>query len=157
MKEIKVSVTGHRELIHSEEEITEQFLTFLEKIKTDSGINSKIIVNTGMALGFDLLIAEICLRKGIEYNAILPFADHLKTNELFIVLKDAAKETIIINDGPYAKWKYITRDHWLVNNCSNLFAYLVKPGGGGTRQTVDYAIKQKKVPITYFKIEEEYE
>jgi hypothetical protein len=141
-----ISVTGHRKLEHSEDEITNDFVEFLERL------NEPIVVNTGMALGFDLLVAEICLIKGIEYNAILPFDNHLKGNEKFEILKEGASKVIIVSPGPYEKWKYFKRDQWLVNNCSELYAYLVTEGRSGTRLTVDFAIKNSK-PVTYFNLE----
>lgn len=145
MKKI-ISVTGHRKLEHSEEEIKDSFLTYLTDLK------EPVTVNTGMALGFDLLIAEICLCENIEYNAILPFENHLKGNEKFEILKEGALKTIIVSPGPYEKWKYYKRDQWLVNNCSELYAYLITKENSGTRLTVNFAIKNQK-QVTYFNVE----
>lgn len=149
MKEIfPVSVTGHRELFHEEKEIEKRFLIFIDIIK-ENNPEKEVVVNTGMAIGFDLLVAEICLRQGIKYNAILPFENHLKTNEVFLVLKEAANKVVVVSEGLYAKYKYFVRDVWLVDNAKYLFAYLIKPGKSGTRTTVEEAIK-KKVEIIYF-------
>ena len=143
-----ISVTGHRELFHEESLIEKRFLEFVDIVK-QSNPDSEIIVNTGMAIGFDLLVAEICLKNGIKYNAILPFKDHLKTNEIFLVLKDMANKVVIVSEGPYSKHKYYKRDVWLVDNANILFAYLIKEGKSGTRITVEEAIK-KKVEVIYF-------
>lgn len=149
MKEtFSVSVTGHRDLFHDEKEIERKFLTFINKIKEENS-DKEIVVNTGMAIGFDLLIAEICLKQGIKYNAILPFEDHLKNNEIFCLLKETANKVVVVSEGPYAKYKYFIRDVWLVDNANVLFAYLIKPGKSGTRLTVEEAIKKKK-EVIYF-------
>ncbi len=144
---IRVSVTGHRELFHDSSEIESSFLKYI------LSFNDNIVVNTGMALGFDLLVAETCLRNNIPYNAILPFEDHLKTNELFQILKEGAKQVIIVNSGPFEIWKYFSRDKWLVDNAEHLYAYLIKQGKSGTKATVGYAVK-KSIPIKYFNSKE---
>lgn len=142
----RISVTGHRELLHSEDEIKKQFIEYLVQKKEEHG---EISVNTGMAIGFDLLTAEICLTQNIPYIAALPFKDHLKNNEIFNLLKQQAQQIVIVSEGGYEKWKYFKRDKWLVENCDGLYAYLIKDGKSGTRTTVEVALEMKK-EITYF-------
>lgn len=145
-----VSVTGHRELIHSEEEISLQFNSYLDEVeKANPG--KEVVVQTGMALGFDLLVAEMCLRRGMKYIACLPFADHLKTNPVFKILLEQAYKVVVVSDGPYAKYKYIVRDDYLAKTSQEMFAYLVKEGHSGTRTTVDIALTKYKRKITYFR------
>jgi hypothetical protein len=147
-----VSVTGHRELIHSEEEIELQFNSYLDSVVA-ANPEKEVIVQTGMAIGFDLLVAEMCLKSGVKYIACLPFADHLKTNPIFKILLEQAYKVVVVSEGPYAKYKYVVRDDYLAKTSQEMFAYLVKEGHGGTRLTVDIALTKYKRKVTYFQHE----
>ena len=61
-----MGVTGHRELGHTPEEIRERFLEMILKHKP-----TKVI--TGMAIGFDTIVAQVCVEFGIPFIAAVPF------------------------------------------------------------------------------------
>jgi len=148
MEQYVVSVTGHRELFHPEEDIAANFKHYLSAI-SDMYPKKQLVVQTGMALGFDLLAAEFCLANNIPYIACLPFQSHLAGNEVFELLKSHAMQVKVISPGEYDVSKYIIRDDYLAKNCNEVYAYLVKEGKSGTKTTVNLAKKYSKM-VTYF-------
>jgi hypothetical protein len=148
MQEYIISVTGHRELSHDEMFVAAEFKRYID-ILHEIYPNKQLVVQTGMALGFDLCIAEFCLSNGIPYIACLPFASHLAGNEIFELLKSQARKVQVISEGEYSKDKYIIRDDYLAKSCGEMYAYLIKPGPSGTRTTVNFAKKYGK-RVTYF-------
>jgi hypothetical protein len=148
MEQYIISVTGHRELFHAEDVIAAEFKKYLDCIR-EIYPNKQLVIQTGMALGFDLSIAEFCLGNSIPYISCLPFASHLAGNEIFELLKSQARKVKVISEGEYSKEKYIIRDEYLAKSCNEMYAYLIKPGPSGTRTTVNFAKKYSKM-VTYF-------
>jgi uncharacterized phage-like protein YoqJ len=147
-----LGVTGHRELQHPEEEIKKVFKEKLLELKPS-------LVNTGMALGFDMLVAECCVEAGIPFRAVLAFpAMHERwralEQERFNNLIKQAKEVVSISPKFLNKYVYLKRDKWVVENSDEIVSYLdPKSVAGGTFFTVSYAKQQsnnKKVTNVCF-------
>lgn len=99
---------------------------------------------TGMALGVDMLFANVAVRKGIPFIAAVPFEGQekkwpLKSQNLYHKLLGYAKEVVIVSPGGYKPWKMQARNEWMVNRCDVLIA--VWDGSkGGTFNCVEYAV-----------------
>lgn len=146
-----VAVTGHRTLYHPEQLIKDKLKAFLLEIKQRE-TGKEIVLLTGMALGFDLIAAEVCLETETKYIACLPFASHLRGNEIFELLKQHAWKTIDVSQGQsYSKKLYLERDEYMVKNSKELYAYLIDKQNkhSGTFQTVAYGRKHE-TRISYF-------
>ena len=151
-QQIVLGVTGHRDLQHTEEEIKKVFKEKLLELKPS-------LVNTGMALGFDILAAECCVEVGIPFRAVLAFpAMHERwrvlEQERFNNLLKQAVEVVSISPKFLNKYVYIKRDKWVVENSDEIVSYLSpEADSGGTFFTVNYAKQQpnnKKVTNVCF-------
>jgi uncharacterized phage-like protein YoqJ len=139
-----LGVSGHRKLSNYKYVYDEAY-GIISELKPD-----KII--TGMAIGYDLICADIAVSLNIPYVAALPFAEQSKvfpykikgTYNFFL---SRATEKIIVSDGGYEVWKYQSRNMYIVDNCDQmLFCFDGKPKSG-TFNCLQYA-KQKNKPMT---------
>lgn len=105
---------------------------------------------TGMAMGFDIIAAEIVLLVKNAYNTplelicVLPFKDQGNTFGLFWKTKydniiDKCDSVICIND-EYHKGCYQQRNIFMVENSDYVLTWY-DGKSGGTRNTIDYASK----------------
>ena len=138
-----LGVSGHRDLSHSEDLLKGAFQTWCKDHEV-----SKVI--TGMALGFDTIVAEACVEMGIPFVAALPFATQAKIwnpyqQSRYLDLLEKASEIEVVSEGEMETWKYNHRNQWIVDNSQYLLAYL-KPGmtKGGTADCWRRASSQKK-------------
>lgn len=100
-------------------------------------------VITGMALGWDMAVAEACIVLGIPFTAAIPFEGQetkwpLASQERYHFLLSYAAEQIIVCDGFYEAWKLLKRDEWMVDQGDKVIA-LWNGSKGGTGHTVKYA------------------
>lgn len=109
-------------------------------------------VITGMALGVDQWMAELCILNEIPFVAAVPFEGqesvwppHSKGKYHQLLAK--AHEVVFTSEPGYASWKLQFRNEWMVNKCDLLLA-VFNGTSGGTANCVSYAIKQK-VKIRY--------
>ena len=105
----------------------------------------------GMAMGFDMIAAEIVLKYRESYPVRLCACVPCGEQSKFFSLKDrvryekilcAADEKIVFSP-EYVDGCMQERDRFLVDNCDVLVCYLRKTCGG-TYYTVNYAKKQNK-------------
>lgn len=144
--ELVIGVTGHRELADKEENIKKKIKEQFAKLKP-----TKVV--TGMALGFDMLVAEVCVEENIPFIAACPFygQENLWSDsekEKYKLLLSKAYEIKYVLEREYQTNKdYHTRNRWLVDNCHKIICYLKpKQKSGGTFQACKYAkIKNKEV------------
>lgn len=136
---IILGVTGHRELFHRDS-ILKSHLTSYLKLK------KPVKVLTGMALGFDQLVAEVCVELGIPFVAVIPYdgqedlwSPDMKIRFYNLLLK--AAEIVVVTPGPYEKWKLSVRNCWIVDHSTEMLNYMVEPRGG-TLHCTNYAIKR---------------
>lgn len=134
-----IGVTGHRKLLHSSEYVKEKFLTVL-----DSSPVTQII--TGVALGFDQIVAECSIEKNIPFIAAVPFNGQenywpKNQQEHYYGLLQAASEVIIVSPGSFELYKFQVRNEWVVDRCDLLIAYWNGSLKGGTANCLRYAKK----------------
>lgn len=152
MQVFSVGVTGHRQLEHPLETVKTILRSTLgEMKKAHSGPDSKLQVITGMALGFDMLVAEVCLDLGIPYNAAIP-CDGQEVRwspdqrKRYRGLIEKAQETLVVSPGPYEARKMAVRNQWIVD-CSNVIVtYWNGESSSGTGMTVGMA-RRKNLPV----------
>lgn len=105
-------------------------------------------VITGMAIGFDQLVADVCIKMNIPFVAAVPFDGQENmwpefAKQRFYKLLLQAQEIVVVNDGTYAAWKLLKRNEWIVNNSDALVCYMVERRTG-TKHCVEFAEKKKK-------------
>lgn len=141
MSDITLGVTGHRNLSHPDLTIKQAFTSYLKLLQPK-------LVLTGVALGYDQLCAECCIELNIPFTAAVPFdgqedlwSSDMKVKFYNILLK--TKEVVVVNPGPYERWKLNARNCWIVDHCDCICSYLIE-SKGGTKHCVDYALKKNK-------------
>jgi len=104
---------------------------------------------TGMALGVDMIFAELAIKNQLDFTAAIPCHDQDKKwsaaqqARYFSILRNYLCTPVCIYDGPYIKGCMQQRNEWMVDLCDVLIA--VWDGSpGGTANCVAYAQKKGK-------------
>lgn len=101
-------------------------------------------VISGMALGFDIWLAEEALNLGIPLTAAVPMkgqeslwpeASRLRYRELIA----RASRVIVVSDGEYHPSMMQIRNRWMVDNSDTLLACYNGDRSGGTFNCIKYA------------------
>lgn len=141
------AVTGHRpdKLSGYSDEATKRLVAFAKVVLIKYEPSS---VTTGMALGWDTATAIASYRLGISFHAAIPFvgqesqwSDDWKKYYKFLLGK--AADVVVVCEGEAAGWKYQRRNEYMVDRNEEVLA-LWDGSKGGTKNCVDYAVKQKK-------------
>lgn len=143
-----IGVTGHRDAGQKPGEL-ESFARLFVARAIRVGV-SEII--TGMALGWDIAVAEACDWAGVPFVAAIPFptqaarwsvADATRYYEAC----DLASKTVFVGTVPGSR-AYIKRDRWIVDHSDELWS-LNSGRRSGSNTTVLYAheIGRKVVPL----------
>lgn len=153
-KEKIICFTGHRpqNLPWRNYECGEQFNNFRENLRNIiiKNINEGYrIFISGMAMGFDMISADVVLELKEIYDikliAVLPYKNHSKSWNIkdktkhSRILKEA--DSVIILNEEYNRYCFFDRNKYMVDNSSKVIACynFIK---GGTLDTIKYAIKQ---------------
>lgn len=109
------------------------------------------MVISGMALGWDLAIAEAALSLGIDVFAAIPCHGQdamwpKRSRDRYAAIGSACVGQKIIHEGPYNNACMQARNQWMVNACDEIVA-LYDGTAGGTGNCVEYAESRRK-PIT---------
>lgn len=109
-------------------------------------------VITGMALGFDQLLAEVCIGLGIPFVAAVPFEGQesvwpTPAQDKYKQLLAKANSVFVVSPGPYSSEKMQLRNQWMVNEATHVVACWDK-SHGGTGKCVKYAMSVNK-PIHF--------
>lgn len=107
---------------------------------------------SGMAQGWDLALVRAALALEIPFVAAVPFEGQeskwpQEHQEAFRRMLERAMRVEIICPGPYANWKFLKRDEWMVDNSTRLLALYDGSPNGGTAHTYTYA-EAKEMPIS---------
>jgi len=130
----RVGVTGHRTLLQKYSEVYNSTKQLLKQIVDE---HSRVEVNTGMAIGFDQLVCEVCLELNIPYvaavpcerqEALWPEAQKKRYAELLLL----ADRVVLVNPGPYEAWKMHARNGWIVQNSDEMVVHWDGFYQGGT-------------------------
>jgi len=117
------------------------------------------LVITGMAVGWDQWIANICIEENIPFVAALPCEGQEnkwppKAQQHYAWLLSRAAKIVqvdrepgyisnIVRPGVYHPTKMITRNHWMIDQIQNgdiLFSLWDGRTKGGTYATIDYFV-----------------
>ena len=119
---------------------------------------------TGMAMGFDILAAELVLLKKNAYDiplklvCVIPFIGQENTfsdiwKQRYNRVLNACDEKIILSDKYYSGC-YQNRNIYMVDNCDYVLTWFDgKPGG--TMNTINYALKKQRYVFNAFRGETE--
>jgi uncharacterized phage-like protein YoqJ len=154
----KVAVTGHRpDKLNNEydgvgpvsDNIRKKISEILLQEKPD-------LVISGMALGVDMIFAEVALDLKIPVLAAIPCNGQEKIwkthqqKRYNDILNNSLTVKHIVTDGGYAGWKMIARNKYMVDRLGEKDILISFWDGtpGGTAQCTDYAKKANKRVIT---------
>jgi len=101
-------------------------------------------VLTGMALGWDMIIAEACRRLGVSFDAYVPGRGQERLwdqddREQYYFLLTRAFNVVHVTSGPCDDVAYELRNRRLVDDCTELAAFW-DGSLGGTANCVRYAV-----------------
>lgn len=141
-----LGVTGHRpeELPGGYDPSSPERIDLIKRIKAMVFSRNPALVLSGMALGVDQYVCEICLSLGIPYVAVVPFVGQESrwppaAQAEYKELLKTAIEVVVTDDTPgYEPWKMELRNHYIVDRCDELLA-VFNGSPGGTANTVLYA------------------
>jgi uncharacterized phage-like protein YoqJ len=102
-----------------------------------------LYVISGMAIGFDQDLAEVCIELCVPFVAAIPFVGQERrwrpeAQAKYHALLAKAHEVVVVSDGTYERWKMLARNQWMVDHCNVLLAAF-DGTPGGTASTVLYA------------------
>lgn len=137
-----VGFTGHRTLKHPIPIIKAAIKEKLLQVEAD-------VVITGMALGFDLLVAEVCIENNIPFVAAIPCRGQTRLwpkqeVEKYRKLIEKAYKYTIVTPGEFQAWKLFERNKWIVNRSNIIIAYWDGVPQGGTHHCYKYAQEKNK-------------
>lgn len=147
----RIAVTGHRpdKLFGGYDYPNKKYDKILTKTRLALFTLLPDVVYTGMALGFDQLVAQVCIDLKIPYVACIPFLGQesrwpRKSQEKWQYYVDNACEKVIVSDGAYTVEKMQIRNEYMVDHCDLLLACYNGDKTGGTYNCVEYAKMIKK-------------
>lgn len=110
-------------------------------------------VLSGMAIGYDQILCDVCIDCNIPFSAIIPFKGqegkwNNEQQDHYFELLNKATEKVIVCEGDIANWKFQKRNEYLVDHCDLLLAAFNQIKSGGTYNCINYAEKQNKKIIT---------
>lgn len=108
------------------------------------------MVISGMALGWDMAIAEAARNYQVPFIAAIPFyTQHAawpkESQERYFNLLRQAHSVVIVCPGEYASWKMQRRNEWMVDHADRVVAlWDCQQVSGGTANCVRYAERAGK-------------
>lgn len=138
-----VAGTGHRKIDIPEPALVDGATAQLRLLKPS-------LVITGMALGWDVALAEASDRLGVPYIAAVPFPSQAvawpdQDRRRYETILNRAEEVFVISDFMSIR-AYEIRNRWMIDRADMVLAYWDGSLNGGTANAVRYALK-KKVPL----------
>ena len=136
-KNIILGVTGHRTLSHEVQKIKKK----LDSVYIEKNVGAVV---TGMACGFDMLVAESCLENSIPFVAAVPFIGQESIwsqvdKDRYLFLLSKAWKTKIVSKGGYQNWKFLERNKWIVSRSNTMVSYWNGHKSGGTYHCLTHA------------------
>ncbi len=109
--------------------------------------NKPTKVITGMALGMDMAVAEVCRDMGIPYIAAVPFRGQESVWPADAVAKyrdllAGAQLEVVVSEGGFSDEAYRKRNAYIVSNCHSMLVLYNGSTRSGTGHTVGLAIKR---------------
>lgn len=140
--------TGHRPpklggyMLHAKAQVLELAVIVLSKLMPTQLIS-------GMALGWDMALADAANTLNIPYIAAVPFEGQDsrwtgKDKKYYMHLLKGACQVVHVCDPGFAAWKMQKRNEWMVDNAEVVLALWDGVEQGGTWNCVRYAREQNK-------------
>lgn len=112
-------------------------------------LNATVVIS-GMALGWDMAIAEAAILINIPLRAYLPFVGQesiwpKESQKRYNRILAKAQSIVICSKEGYAGWKMSKRNQAMVDDCEALLALWNGDTFGGTYNCVKYALRKKKL------------
>jgi uncharacterized phage-like protein YoqJ len=112
-------------------------------------------VISGMALGWDMALAQAAINLNIPFIAAIPFKGYEnmwqdKSKKYFYLLLSKAKEVKYICDGDYSPDKMQIRNKWMVDNSDLILSMYNGDKSGGTYNCIKYIETQKKQHVNLY-------
>jgi uncharacterized phage-like protein YoqJ len=153
---MRIAVTGHRPGKLGDEwngigYYSDKIRTYLQKIINEytQPWNPTLTCISGMALGVDMIWAELAIENDLPFVAAIPCLNQeVKWSErqkqrYHAILNHPNCEKRIITPSPYNHEVMQIRNEWMVDNC-NLLVGVWDGSSGGTGNCIAYALKQKR-------------
>lgn len=105
----------------------------------------RVVVITGMALGWDQAVAAACMRLNVDFDAYVPFDGQeakwsWEMRQAYEYLLSRARRVVIVSPGGYAAWKLLKRNEAMVDASRSVLAlWNGLRVRGGTAHAVEYA------------------
>jgi uncharacterized phage-like protein YoqJ len=143
--DIIVSATGHRpDKLNNEYDIKGPLSEklYLRTKQIVEIINPKLMIS-GMALGYDMIFANVAIRSGIPFIAAVPFGGQEQkwpatSQKLYHNILRYADDIVIVSEGGYTARKMQTRNEWMIDK-SDIVIAVWDGTTGGTANAVSYA------------------
>lgn len=145
-----IAVTGHRpDKLNGEYDMrgptSRMIYNELDKIVGQISPSQMI---SGMALGVDMIFANVAINRKIPFIAAIPFEGQESkwpesSQRTYRKMLSYATEIKYVCSPGYAGWKMQKRNEWMVNNCDVLIA-VWNGTKGGTFNCVNYAVDKGK-------------
>ena len=130
-------------------ELAEQYITEQCKAAIIDHDDHQFSIISGMALGWDMALAQACITTYCKWTAAIPFEGQQlewpkASQSTWQFLVEQADKVEIISDGGYAAWKMHRRNEWMVNHSDKVVALYNGDPLGGTAACLHYAESQGK-------------
>lgn len=148
--QVVYSVTGHRPNklynAYPEREGYKLLVSYAEYVLKQHKEEIDVVL-TGMALGWDIAIAETCRNLGIKFVACIPFPTQYnnwprRTQQFYMNIIKSAYHQVCVSEGEYSPLKMQIRNEYMVNYSKRQLA-LWNGTSGGTANCVKYAEKKR--------------
>ncbi len=150
----KAAATGHRpDKIGGYDYYAPQRVWLRDRMRAELMDLMPEYVISGMALGIDQDWAQVAIDLAIPFIAALPFEGQdgqwpKSSRHYYNWLIGRAHEVVVVSPGSYAAYKMQVRNEWMVDNCTDLFAFW-DGSEGGTGNCVKYAQRTKPNAVHY--------
>lgn len=155
-EQFTVSFTGHRPdklggwSKSSTQKVIDTASKAIEIIEPDHGI-------VGMAVGWDMAVAEALIKAGVPFTAAIPFKGqhaiwNAEDQNRYFKILDKAAVTVYVSPPPFTGIKMMRRNEWMVDNSHCLVALYNGDQGGGTVACVRYSMSKKKPVFNAWRI-----
>ena len=145
--------TGHRpdKLGGYELEASLKVIDFATKMMA---VHKPTRIISGMAIGWDMALAQAAINLGIPFHAYVPFEGQelkwpMSTRLYYKVLRDKAEHVKICSTGGYSKASMQLRNQQMVDDC-DVVAALWNGSAGGTQNCLTYAMMVGKPYINFW-------
>lgn len=151
--DIVVAATGHRpDKLNNEYNLRGPLSSSLfQKTKAAIEIINPKLMISGMALGYDMIFANVAIRVGVPFVAAIPFIGQEKkwpeeSQQLYHNILRYAQDIVIVSEGGYSAKKMQVRNEWMVDK-SNMVIAAWDGSDGGTANAVKYAKQTGKAVL----------